>query len=381
MEEKGTILIVDDEVRITDILNLYLKKEGYRTLTAGDGLEALSVMQESLPDLIISDLMMPNMDGIEFCKEVKTRPEFTNPYFIMLTAKATVDSKVEGLKIGADDYITKPFNVKELVARVNSAMRIKALQNEVVEKNVELERYKAAMENELQLAARFQESLIPPDGNISPGIRLTSIYQPTIHIGGDIFDVRNAGDGQIVFFVADVTGHGIVAAVISAMIKLSFIQAAADTSSPSVIAEKINRDIVSTTSEEHFASVFLGSLTPDGSALSFVRAGHPAPYLCQQNGQILPLAPKGFLLGIDPNSKFPQQTVSLSPRDRIFMFTDGISEAEGRDGELFGTGRIRQYLARPGASLRGLLDLANQWSGGQYQDDFTLVQLEILDKT
>jgi phosphoserine phosphatase RsbU/P len=380
LEEKGTILIVDDEVRITDILNLYLKKEGYQTLTAGDGLEALSVMQENVPDLIISDLMMPNMDGIEFCKEVKTRSEFTNPYFIMLTAKATVDSKVEGLKIGADDYITKPFNVKELVARVNSAMRIKALQNEVVEKNVELERYKAAMENELQLAARFQESLIPPDGNISPGIRLTSIYQPTIHIGGDIFDVRNAGDGQIVFFVADVTGHGIVAAVISAMIKLSFIQAAADTSSPSAIAEKINRDIVSTTSEEHFASVFLGSLTPDGSALSFVRAGHPAPYLCQHDGQILPLAPKGFLLGIDPTAQFPQQTVSLSPRDRIFMFTDGISEAEGREGELFGTGRIRQYLARPGASLSGLLDLANQWSGGQYQDDFTLVQLEILER-
>ncbi|RLE15983.1 MAG: hypothetical protein DRJ14_09365 [Acidobacteria bacterium] len=381
MEGKGLILIVDDEVRITDILNLYLKKEGYRTLTAGDGLQALSAMAETTPDLIISDLMMPNMDGIEFCKEVKTRPEFSNPYFIMLTAKATVDSKVEGLKIGADDYITKPFNVKELVARVNSAMRIKALQNEIVEKNVELERYKAAMENELQLAARFQESLIPPDGDISAGIRLTSIYQPTIHIGGDIFDVRHAGDGKIVFFVADVTGHGIVAAVISAMIKLSFIQAAATTSSPSAIAEKVNHDIVSTTSEEHFASVFLGSLDPDGSSLSFVRGGHPAPYLCRQKGEILPLAPKGFLLGIDPDAQFPEQTVPLFPRDRIVMFTDGISEAEGPNGELFGTGRIRQYLAKPDASLAGLRKLANQWAGGQYQDDFTLVQLEILDKT
>ena len=377
MDEKGIILIVDDEVRITDILNLYLKKEGYRTMTAGDGLKALAAMRETTPDLIISDLMMPNMDGIAFCKEVKTKPEYSNPYFIMLTAKATVDSKVQGLKIGADDYITKPFNVKELVARVNSAMRIKALQNEIVEKNVELERYKAAMENELQLAARFQESLIPPDGDICPGIRLTSIYQPTIHIGGDIFDVRKAGDGKIVFFVADVTGHGIVAAVISAMIKLSFIQAAASTSSPAAIAGKINRDIVSTTSEEHFASVFLGSIEADGSSLSFVRAGHPAPYLCRQDKQILPLAPKGFLLGIDPDAQFVQQRVSLYPGDRIVMFTDGISEAEGPDGELFGTGRIRQYLARSGASLSGLREIANQWAGGQYQDDFTLVQLEI----
>ncbi len=381
MDEKGTILIVDDEVRITDILNLYLKKQGYRTLTAEDGVEALDSMAEMVPDLIISDLMMPNMDGIEFCKQVKTRPEFNNPYFIMLTAKATVDSKVEGLKIGADDYITKPFNVKELVARVNSAMRIKALQNEILEKNAELERYKAAMENELQLAARFQESLIPPDGNIGPGVRLTSIYQPTIHIGGDIFDVRAAGDGKIVFFVADVTGHGIVAAVISAMIKLSFIQAAAHTSSPTDIAEKINRDIVSTTSEEHFASVFLGSLARDGSSLSFVRGGHPAPYLCRKNGEIVPLAPKGFLFGIDPRARFPEQTATLSPGDRIIMFTDGISEAEGPNGELFGTGRIRQYLSRPNASLSGLRELANRWAGGQYQDDFTLVQLEILKGT
>ncbi len=378
MSEKGTILIVDDEVRIIDILNLYLKKEGYRTLTATDGLNALETMKEFIPDLIISDLMMPNMDGITFCKEVKTRNEFGNPYFIMLTAKATIDSKVQGLKIGADDYITKPFNVKELVARVNSAMRIKALQNEIVEKNVELERYKAAMENELKLAARFQESLIPPDGDIGNGIRLTSIYKPTIHIGGDIFDVRKAGDGRIVFFVADVTGHGIVAAVISAMIKLSFIQAAATSSSPTVIAEKINRDIVSTTSEEHFASVFLGTISTTPLQLSFVRAGHPAPYLRRKNGEILPLAPRGFLLGIDPNAGFVQQQISLEAGDRIVMFTDGISEAEGPNGELFGTGRIRQYLARPNASLQGLRDLADQWAGENYQDDFTLVQLEIL---
>ena len=259
MDTKGTILIVDDEVRITDILDLYLRKAGYQTMKAQNGVQALKEMATRTPDLVISDLMMPEMDGTELCKQVKTRPEFKNPYFIMLTAKATVDSKIEGLKIGADDYITKPFNVKELVARVNSAMRIKALQNEILEKNTELERYKATMEKELYLAARFQESLIPHDGEICQHIRLRSIFKPAIHIGGDIYDVRKTAGEETVFFVAGVTGHGIVAALISAMIKLSFIQAITTTASPSQIVQKINRDMLHTTSEEHFASMALGT--------------------------------------------------------------------------------------------------------------------------
>ena len=377
MDTKGTILIVDDEVRITDILDLYLRKAGYQTMKAQNGVQALKEMATRTPDLVISDLMMPEMDGTELCKQVKTRPEFKNPYFIMLTAKATVDSKIEGLKIGADDYITKPFNVKELVARVNSAMRIKALQNEILEKNTELERYKATMEKELYLAARFQESLIPHDGEICQHIRLRSIFKPAIHIGGDIYDVRKTVGEETVFFVADVTGHGIVAALISAMIKLSFIQAITTTASPSQIVQKINRDMLHTTSEEHFASMALGTVHRDRQQLSIVRAGHPAPLLRKQDGRIQPLKPAGFLLGIEADTAFEELTVPITAGDRVFMYTDGISEAENESGEPFGESRISRYLAAPGATPDGLLARLQDWTSGQYNDDITLIQIEV----
>jgi len=377
VDTRGAILIVDDEVRITEILDLYLRKQGYTTRTATNGLDALEKMADFIPDLIISDLMMPGMDGIELCKEVKTRKEFNNPYFMMLTAKATVDSKIEGLKIGADDYITKPFNVKELVARVNSAMRIKALQNEILEKNMELERYKAAMENELQLAARFQESLIPTDGPLNERITLKTVFQPTIHIGGDIFDVRTTPEGDVVFFVADVTGHGIVAALISAMIKLSFIQAVTTTADPSVIAGKINSDIVTTTSEEHFASMFLGRFRSDAQALTVVRAGHPPALLRKANGRVLALNPPGFLLGIDADATFPSQEIPVAAGDRLLLYTDGISEAENPERGLFGEERIRTFMERSDAEPRGLLHQVQAWTGGHYDDDVTLIQLEL----
>ncbi len=376
--EKGTVLIVDDEIRITDILDLYLKKEGYLTFKAQDGFQALSLMEQHVPDLVISDLMMPKMDGTALCKEAKTRPEFNNPYFIMLTARSTVDSKIQGLTIGADDYITKPFNVKELVARVNSAMRVKALQNEIVEKNVELERYKDAMEKELQLAARFQESLVPADGIMRDRVQLRSVFQPAIHIGGDIYDVRTSPEGDIVFFVADVTGHGIVAALISAMIKLSFMQAISGNARPVEIAGKVNRDIVHTTSEEHFASMLLGRLDREARNLTVVRAGHPAGMLFNRKAGVQDLNPSGFLLGIDIHAEFEEYTVPVNAGDRILMFTDGISEAENEAGEQFGVERIRNAFTLPGSTTDALMSAIRKWTGERYHDDVTLIELEIL---
>lgn len=376
--DKGTVLIVDDEIRITDILDLYLRKEGYRTHKAQDGFQALALMEEHVPDLVISDLMMPKMDGTALCKEAKTRPEFNNPYFIMLTARTTLDSKIQGLTIGADDYITKPFNVKELVARVNSAMRVKALQNEIVEKNVELERYKDAMEKELQLAAKFQESLIPEDGTLGNRVRLRSVFQPAIHIGGDIYDVRNSPEGDIVFFVADVTGHGIVAALISAMIKLSFMQAISGNARPLEIARKVNRDIVHTTSEEHFASMLLGRLDRETRTLTVIRAGHPAGMLCNHQNGVTELNPRGFLLGIDIDADFEEITVPVSAGDRILMFTDGISEAENEAGEQFGVDRIRKAFMLTGSTTDALMSAIRKWTGERYHDDVTLIELEIL---
>ncbi len=120
--EKGakTILIVDDEPPIVDILVYNLRKEGYRTIEAGDGITALNMATEQKPDLILLDIMLPKLDGLSVCKRIKN--SFNIP-IIMLTAKDGEIDKILGLELGADDYITKPFSVRELVARVKANLR------------------------------------------------------------------------------------------------------------------------------------------------------------------------------------------------------------------------------------------------------------------
>lgn len=118
--EKGTILIVDDEKEIRDLVDIYLKSDGYNTIKACDGVQAINLLQENDVDLIILDVMMPNLNGIETCLKIREMKEMP---IIMLSAKSEDIDKILGLNMGADDYLTKPFNPLELVARVKSQLR------------------------------------------------------------------------------------------------------------------------------------------------------------------------------------------------------------------------------------------------------------------
>ncbi len=125
---KGVVLVVDDEASIRDILSFYLKRAGYQVLTAGNGMEALDEMGRSRPDLIISDLRMPEMPGDELCKRVKSDPATQDVYFIILSAMDGTASRIGGLSLGADDMIPKPFHAQEVLAKVESTFRLIAMQ-------------------------------------------------------------------------------------------------------------------------------------------------------------------------------------------------------------------------------------------------------------
>lgn len=120
MKEKKTILIVDDEKPIVDILVYNLEKEGYSTLEANDGAEAVDIALDKKPDLILLDIMLPKMDGLTVCKKIRST---LNVPILMLTAKDEEIDKILGLELGADDYITKPFSVRELMARIKANLR------------------------------------------------------------------------------------------------------------------------------------------------------------------------------------------------------------------------------------------------------------------
>ncbi len=372
--DNTVVLIVDDEERILEILKLYLEKHNYEVYTANSGQEALEVLEQIKADVIVSDLMMPDIDGTQLCKIVKNEEKYENPYFIMLTARTNIDSKIEGLKIGADDYITKPFNVKEVIARVYSGARIKNLQKTIVEKNRELERYKSKMEKEIYMASRFQKSLIPRKGRVTDDIFIDYLYIPAIQIGGDIFDIREQSNGNIAFFVADVTGHGIVAALIAAILKLSFVQACSLYDTPYEIARKINKDLIDTTTDEQFVSIFLGVIDTDKMELKYVRAGHPEQFL-KTDGKIVELGGDGFLMGITENLLIQEQKIRILPEDTVYLFTDGITEAQNDSGELFGSERLKNLLKDRDDLARVMKEI--RFFTTNFSDDITLVKIQL----
>ena len=133
-----TILIVDDDNFFLNFIRMVLKKQGYQVLAANNGEEALQVVQEHKPDLIVSDLMMPVMNGVELCKRIKTNPKTRDIYFLILTSKSDVSEKVKLLDVGADDFLSKPVNNDELLAKVRASIRIRQLQRELEESNKRL---------------------------------------------------------------------------------------------------------------------------------------------------------------------------------------------------------------------------------------------------
>ncbi|MDP2874595.1 MAG: response regulator, partial [Holophaga sp.] len=274
---KGIVLVVDDEAQIRDILGFYLKRAGYQVLTAENGIEALEVMGKVQPDLILSDLRMPGMAGDEFCRIIKGGAETRDIYFVLVSAMDGSATKIGGLNLGADDMIAKPFHAQEVMAKVESAFRIIGMQKEIKRQNLELTGFQERMNTELGIAARLQMGLLPSLPGAAPGFRYTHRYLPAEGIGGDIYSIVPLVDGSLALLIADVSGHGVTAALISAMVKTSFESHVRPGGNPLSWAIGMNRDLARNTLSEQFATAFLARIDPSNGAMQYVVAGHVGP--------------------------------------------------------------------------------------------------------
>ncbi len=347
---KGTVLVVDDEAPIRDILSFYLKRAGYQVLTAGDGLEALEEMGRSRPDLIISDLRMPEMTGDELCKRVKSDPASRDIYFIILSTLDGTASRIGGLSLGADDMIPKPFHAQEVLAKVDSTFRLIEMQNEIKRQNRELTIFQTRVQEEMELAAALQMGLLPKLPGKAPGSRYTHRYLPAEGIGGDIYSILPLLDGCTAMMIADVSGHGVTAALISAMVKTSFENQVRLGGEPLAWAYGMNEDLCRSTLPEQFATAWLGHLDPVTNRLRYVVAGHCAPLRIVggargglQRSEVL--RGKGFMLGLDEQLPFAGYDAEFLPEDRLILYTDGLVEVEREDRSMLEEAGLRRICA------------------------------------
>ncbi len=376
-EQRPKILIVDDSRTIVALINSILK-EDYNTVTASDGLQAIEVNNREKPDLILMDVEMPNMNGYEACKIIKEQSLNTFTPIIFITSKGDLQSMKIGLKAGAEDYLTKPFESEELLARVQAVLRTKKLYNQLMEAY-------ALIDRERDTIARIQKSLICQELPKIPGFNFFADYQASAKASGDYYDFIRIDDDHLGVLVADVSGHGSPAAVIMAMMRVLLRSFLARMHSPKEVLETLNSTLCENQNSGHFITAFYGVIHLPSRKMTYASAGHNPPLLIEyETGSVQRLnTQKGFPLMIHCQNEIEEREIFMPANSKLICYTDGLTEARGRGTDMYGLKRLEQKSLEMGKS-RNANDLGlalkknaeDFIQGFDFTDDFTLVIVE-----
>lgn len=389
----GTILLVEDEPVTRTSMAARLTRLGYRVLEAENGRVGLEVARREHPDLLIVDWMMPEMDGPTFCEAVRRDPLLKSSQLLLMTAHDQPVQIAEGLARGADDFLSKSASKQEITARVLAGLRtsrlVRALEttgDELESSMLLLQRKQAETEADLQSAARFVQSLLPPQGSPVQGIALAWEYQPSLALGGDLFNVMAVDAEHLGLYILDASGHGVAAALRSASL-MTFLQVdnvlqLLGSYDPVTVLSEANRRFPLSADGEYF-TLWVGQLHLPTGRLSYASAGHPGALLCSAQSPSQWLTRSSCPLGFDPAARFERDCVTLMPADRLFLLSDGIYEVQSPSGELWGRERFQAMIdaeKRTSLSLTigACFSEARRWQEThQFQDDAAVMGIEL----
>ncbi|MCR9141337.1 MAG: SpoIIE family protein phosphatase [bacterium] len=373
------ILVVDDNEDMQVLISSLLGKKGYRIITAGNGLIGLDKARKLKPDLILMDVLMPEMDGYEATHRIKSDPYLAAIPVVLLTARSDTEGKLEGLEQGADDYIAKPFDRRELIARVDSLLRISRYRRLLAQRNQQIE-------SELDMARALQQKLLPDRTPEIPGMQIHARYIPMDKIGGDFYDfvVHDTGEERFLgVLLADVTGHGIPGAFFSAVAKMAFhYNQAFREDGPSLLGT-INKAVLQYSVMGMFLTGLYICFYPDRRLLKYTLAGQCRPLLHRRStGEMIELVGRGFPIGIKDELDIEEREVALQSGDRILIYTDGLTEIND-DLDLFGDEGLKEFMLEHAedtapALIDALLDhLRMLGERDTFTDDLTALVFDI----
>ncbi len=392
MKEK--VLIVDDSEDIRALLTRILKSAGYDIAGAQDGEEAFYRAGTFRPDLILLDIVMPGIDGFAVCEGLRSQRPAVDAPVIFLSGKTDSADKVKGLEIGGADYITKPFNKAEVLARVENQLKIRRLTSELRKTNAELTEKQKVLDEDLRAAAGIQQSLLPRTIPDIKNLRIGWKFMPSNVIGGDIFNIFRLDEDHVGIYMIDVSGHGVPSALITVSVSQILQPDSGHVTkertyeapgyrivSPKQVLETLDREYPLDRFGRYFTIVYLIIDTREGT-ITYSNAGHPSPVIVRRDGTLEMLEKGGTIIGLDGIVPFEEEEKRLNAGDRVVLFTDGIAEYFNDKGEFFGEDRFYSLLAdRKHRDIESLLDAVvasiNDFGKGRdFQDDITLVVLE-----
>jgi len=375
--KKGSILIVDDSTTNLAILGAILSERSeYVLMTAETGEEAIRQAERNLPDLVLLDIVIPDIDGYEVARRLQADERTRNIAIIFITSLNDPEDKAKAFQVGGIDYITKPFNHLEVLSRVDAHIRLRRQYEHIAELRGEIA-------EELVLAQKIQKSIMPRRSFSFPPLQAACVYLPYGSIGGDFFDVIDIGGGRTLSIVVDVTGHGIPAALYTMLLKANLLYSSHQITSAAEYMARLNRSLCQTMEEGFYPSAIALLVDTRSMRLSYVNAAHPYPLYHPHDGKPRFLQVTNTILGVSPDTTFEEETVALFPGDRILVYTDGLMGLTCRDGSVTDVDTVRfeaERCAAPSMEAR-LAQLAERIKAysqeGRFEDDVTLLGLEI----
>ena len=335
------ILIVDDTPANLRVLRQALEPEGYSILIATNGESALKIAQNAAPDLILLDIQMPGIDGYETCRRLKESEETQGIPVVFVTAQSETHSIVEGFQVGGVDYIVKPFQNEEVLARARTHLKVSRLAQEVERAQ---QRIIDDMERELSTAHDLQMGLMPESDPDIEGFDITGRCLPARHVGGDFFQYVQK-ERSISLYLADAAGKGMEAAIPVVLFD-GILESQGDSELSSTdLFQTLNR-ILCRKLPDHAAICFaLGEVSLEDGSLSLVNGGCPYPYLYRAaEGRLVELESDAYPLGIAAEAEYRLVREHLGSGDYLVLCSDGVAEAENPTGEQFGYERAFEAI-------------------------------------
>ena len=396
--EKGNLLVVDDNEMNRDMLSRRLERKGHHVDVAEDGHRALEMIRQTDYDVILLDIMMPGIDGYETLERIRVDRDSGDLPVIMATAKDQSEDVVAALKLGANDYVTKPFDFPVVLARVQTQLQLKRSRQALAHAH-------ERMKKDLDAAARIQASLLPSEEIVEVGGgRVAWRYVPCDELAGDTLGIVPLDETRVGVYVVDVSGHGVPSALLS--VTLSRLLTAEPSSSvlwttdagatepriatPAEVMNELYRRFPYDMQTGQYFTMVYAVLDCENRRLSYASAGHEPmivigpnrePEFGTSTGQPIALVPAMIM-----KSTYEELTVDIAPGDRIYFYSDGIPEARSSDEEQWGNDRLVAKLSELlgtdlGEGLPMVLETVRAWQGGpHFDDDVSIVGVEIRAK-
>jgi sigma-B regulation protein RsbU (phosphoserine phosphatase) len=399
------ILIVEDNLLTRVMMEKSLKKWGYDVVAVDNINSALAIILTENIQFVVTDWIMPGGNGTLLCERVRALnlPYYT--YMILVTSLEDAQSAVEGMDAGADDFIRKPIQLDELHARIRAGERILELEKKLQDNNLRLTETSnkllaanEAIDRDLNVAVTMQLSLLPAPTSSSQGIAINWLFHPSTQLSGDIFNFFPLDEHHLGFYILDVAGHGIASAMqsftlsrllspdttCSTHLKLGsaeppfYLLRSAD-----AVVTNLNQQFQTDNANILYFTMTYGVIDTLTRTIELCQAGHPSALFLPSGKPAEYIVNGGLPVGIIPMATYESVQLKYGSGDRLFLYSDGITECESPNGELFGNERLGQFVEetrhlKVSEVIRQLDEHIRSWHGGdEFEDDISLLVLEM----